>query len=114
MLRRLAEQWILVITYPTHTSGIFQVLERLTFGAVKGVKRSLSKRDDRRPAADHGRKIFVVYERATVSDSVRGAWVQTWFNYIKRDGICYLEVGEPRRREFAEFCEIWDIDFPEE
>jgi hypothetical protein len=26
----------------------------------------------------------------------------------------YMDIHEPRIRQFAEFREIWDIDFPEE
>jgi hypothetical protein len=73
VLRRLAQQSILVITSPPHTSGIFQVLYRLTFGVMKRVKRYLPKKNDLSPAADHVHRVFVAYERATVSESVRGA-----------------------------------------
>jgi hypothetical protein len=71
---------------------------------MKGVKRSLPKKDVLPPAAGH----------ATVSESFRGTRVQAKFSHVERDGIYYLEVDEPRRGEFAEFREIWDIDFPEE
>lgn len=49
-----------------------------------------------------------------MSEFVSGVWVRTGFDYVERDGVCYLEVGELRIREFTEFREIRDIDFPEE
>jgi hypothetical protein len=64
-----------MIIHPLHTWGIFQILDRLAFGVIKGVKQALPKKDDLAPAADHARRVFMAYERATVSASIRGAQV---------------------------------------
>jgi hypothetical protein len=48
MLEKLAQHRVLVLTYPPHTSSIFQVLDVLLFGLVKRSKK-YQIRDDTLP-----------------------------------------------------------------
>ena len=114
LLRNLAENKILVITYPPHTSQIFQALDRLTFSLIKEKKRHALKDDDENPLIDHIRRIFKGYEESTTSENVRAAFTHTGFNQIEIDGVKYLQVDEDKIRNFSEFKEIWEINFPEE
>jgi hypothetical protein len=114
ILEALARAWVMVISYPPHTPGVFQVLDKLIFGVLKTVKRHVAKTDTLPPAADHARRIFLAYERATVSETVRSAWVYSGFDCVKREGMWYLTVNEERIRESPEFKEVRDIDFPEQ
>jgi hypothetical protein len=114
LLRELARLWVIVITYPPHTSGIFQVLDRLVFGVLKSAKRAVKKNSDLESVIDHARRIFVAYERATCSETIRGSWAHTGFDYVKVDGIWHLAVNEKKIREFSEFIEVWNVDYQEE
>jgi hypothetical protein len=114
VLESLARVWVMVITYPPHTSGIFQVLDKLIFGVLKRAKRHTPKDDKLPAAAYHARRVFVVYEHATTSETIRSAWVKSGFDYVKRDEVWYMTINESRIRESGEFKEVWDRNYQEQ
>jgi hypothetical protein len=113
ILRELAHHGVLLITYPPHTSHIFQVLDVLLFGRLKLAKKHLSRNDDLDPQVDHAMRVFRAYEIATTSTTVRSSWEKAGFGFVKRDGTYYLWVDEGKIRRCPEFCEVWQIDYPE-
>ena len=114
MLRKLADHKVILITYPPHTSGLFQVLDRLTFSLMKGAKRRIFKDDNINPIVDHIKRIFKGYEEATTSENIRAAFEHTGFSYFLEDNVFYLKVEEDKIKNFKEFKEIWEINYPEE
>jgi hypothetical protein len=114
LLAELARLWVIVITYPPHTSGIFQVLDRLVFGVLKVAKRGVSKDIELVSVIDHARRVFVAYERATCSETIRGSWGHTGFDYVKIDGIWHLTVNGAKIQNLSEFTEVWNRDFKED
>ncbi|KAK8884192.1 hypothetical protein M9Y10_043298 [Tritrichomonas musculus] len=89
LLQILAEHMILVITYPSHTSHVFQVLDLLLFGVLKDRKKSIQKNDSISPKIDHLFRIFQAYEQNTCSVTIRSSFVKAGFDYFSKDGINY-------------------------
>jgi hypothetical protein len=71
ILEELANHGILLITYPLHSSQIFQVLNVLLFGRLKSATKYLPRDDNQDPQVDHAMRIFRVYEITTMSSTVR-------------------------------------------
>jgi transposase len=113
LLRLLAEHWVLVVTYPPHSSGIFQVLDRLVFSVLKRRKKQVTKETGLDATIDHIRRVLVAYESSTPSETVRAAWRRTGFDYVRSDGEWELRLNTDRIQEFPEFSEVWRRDYPE-
>jgi hypothetical protein len=67
VLKKLARHGIHVITYPPHTSHIFQVLDVLLFGVLKRGKKYQRRDDSLHRDVDHVLRLFRAYEQATTS-----------------------------------------------
>jgi hypothetical protein len=111
ILKKLARHGILVITYPPHTSHLFQVLDVLLFGVLKRAKKYQRRDDTLRKDVDHVLRLFRAYEQATPSTTIRASWQRTGFEYEKRNGATYLIVDEARIRQSPGFQEIWLFDY---
>ena len=70
----LAQHIVLVITYPSHTSHIFQVVDLILFDVLKVHKKYFKKNDQIPPKIDHLYRIFQAYEQSTYSTSVRSTF----------------------------------------
>jgi hypothetical protein len=112
--RELAEHGVLLLTYPPHTSHIFQVPDRLLFGCLKSAKERLSRDLSLGRELDHAPRIFRGYESSTTSLTVGGSWEKTGFEFERRDGTWYLVVNEGKIRASPEFAEVWGVNHPEE
>jgi hypothetical protein len=113
ILQELANHGILVLTYPPHTSHLFQVLDVLLFGRLKAAKKYLPRGEIPSPQVDHVMRVFRAYEMATTSTTIRSSWERAGFGFQKRDGTLYLYVHEQRIRNGDEFAEVWRIDHDE-
>jgi hypothetical protein len=102
--RELTEHGILLITYPPHTSHIFQVLDTLLFGRLKAKKKRFLCDLNLGCDVDHVMRIFHAYELATPSLTVRRSWEKTDFGFEQRDGTWYLSVNETKIRTSLEFA----------
>jgi hypothetical protein len=106
MLGKLTSWGILVITYPSHTSHIFQVLDVLLFGILKKAKK-YQRRDDTLPrGVDHVLRLFRAYEQATASATIRASWLNTEFDYEMHDAETYLIVNGTKIRQGDVFREM--------
>jgi hypothetical protein len=114
LMRELASLQVLVVSYPPHTSQMFQVLDRLLFGRLKLAKKHLVRDLQESAQLDHVIRVFKVYELATTSTTIRASFRHTGFDYEQRDGIWYLILNDQRLRAYPEFHEVWQIDYPEE
>ena len=72
---------IQVITFPQHTAHILQMLDLVTFGIMKIKTPQYKASKDLSPAAEHIYKLYKAFEEATVSSSVRAAFVRAGFVY---------------------------------
>jgi hypothetical protein len=94
MIERLARHGVLVLTYPPHTSHLFQVLDVLRFGLVKRSKKYQISDDILPIHVDHILKPFRAYESAMASTTIRAPWRQTGFEYENRNMTTYLSINE--------------------
>jgi hypothetical protein len=85
-IQLLSENLVKIITFPPHTSGIFQMLDLVFFGVFKQVKRRLNKDDSVHFMEDHTRMMFRAFETAGASHTVRGFFMHAGFNYSKHPG----------------------------
>jgi hypothetical protein len=114
ILKELSAHGILLLTYPPHSSHVFQVLDVLLFGNLKSAKKYLPRDTSASPIVDHVLRVFRAYEQVTTSTTVRASWQKAGFGFVRRDGTYYLWVDEAKIRGSPEFSEIWNIDYPEE
>lgn len=114
LLRKLAENLILVISYPSHSSHIFQVLDLLLFGVLKKHKKSIPKNDQVSPKIDHLYRVFHAYELSTCSTTIRSSFKKAGFDYYQKDGKNYLKLNRSKIENSGNFKEVWNINYPEE
>ena len=80
----LTEHFIMVTSYQSNTSHIFQVLNILVFGILKIHKKQIQKSAKISPAIDHLYRIFHAYEINTCSTTIRCAFEKAMFDYYKK------------------------------
>jgi hypothetical protein len=113
IVQLLTTHKIKVITFPPHSSGIFQMLDLVFFGVFKSQKKRLSKNASVPVMEDHAMRMFRACEAAGASTTVRGCFTRAGFVYHKSpEGGYVLSFDEDRVRDSAEFQEVWEIDFP--
>lgn len=105
---------ILVITYPSHTSHVFQVLDLLLFGVLKINKKHIQKNDSLSPKIDHLFRIFQAYEQSTCSTIIRSSFKRAGFDYVNKGGLNYLQLNRTKIENSENFKEIWNFNYPEE
>jgi hypothetical protein len=71
LLKGFTERGVAVITYPPHTSHLFQVLDLLLFGRLKAAQKYIPRADADPTDTDHLVRIFKAYELVTTSTRVR-------------------------------------------
>jgi hypothetical protein len=112
-IQLLSENLVKIITFPPHTSGIFQMLDLVFFGVFKQTKRRLNKDESIHVTEDHARRMFRAFEAAGASETVRGSFRHAGFNYSKHpEGYYTLVFDEHKVRTSDTFREVWAIDFP--
>jgi hypothetical protein len=76
---KLAPHGILVITYQTHASHIFQTPEILLLGILKRAQKCQRTYNTPRREVDPILRSFRAHEQATASITIRASWGQTGF-----------------------------------
>jgi hypothetical protein len=113
MLEKLVRHVGLVLTYPPHTSHIFQVLDVLLFGLVKRSKKYQMSDDTLPIHVHHILRLFQIYEATMAGTTIRAAWRQPGFEYENRNMTTYLSINEGQIRESRDFREILMFDYHE-
>ena len=108
LLQILTNHRILVITYPLHTSHLFQVLDRLLFGVMKNNKNYIPDNDDIQSTLQHLYKTFKAYELSTCSLNIHASFRHIGFEYHKKNDVFYLRLNRQKVEFFDEFKEIWE------
>ena len=112
ILNLLTENGILCITFPPHTSHIFQMLDLVTFPVMKSVYRTMKHTSNLNPAADSLYRSIAALQTALLPKTVRGAFEKGGFTQIYTDGYYLLNFNEEKLRFSKDFKETFDIDFP--
>jgi hypothetical protein len=113
VLQNLACHAVPLITYPPHTSDIFQVLDVLLFGLLKRSKRFQMRDDGLDAHVDHISRLVRAYETVTACTTIKAAWGKAEFEYENRSMTTYVSVNEQQIRESPDFREIWRFDYRE-
>jgi hypothetical protein len=78
-----AHHGVPVLSYPPHTSNLFQLLDPLPFGGLKSAKKSMPRNDREPGSIDHIIRIFKADETETTSTMVGSCWEKAGFEYAK-------------------------------
>jgi hypothetical protein len=73
ILQELAHRGILLLTYPSHTSYIFWLLDVMLFGRLKSAKEFLPGNQELDPQVDHTKLVFRAWKIATTRTRIRGS-----------------------------------------
>jgi hypothetical protein len=104
--RIFGENHILAITFPAHTTNLFQVLNLLFFGVFKKLKESpIGEFDDDSVNAEIS-KLIHAYEQTVTSSTRRTSFQQAGFEHDITVRPFKLQVVEERLRENPGFQEI--------
>jgi hypothetical protein len=99
LLKEFAERGVAVITYPPHTSHIFQVLDLLLFGRLKAAQKYIPRADADSTDINHLIRIFKAYELVTTNTTVRTSWKKNGFEYCKLNDTFQLLVNDEKIRD---------------
>jgi hypothetical protein len=113
ILDLLSEHKVKIITFPPHSSGVFQMLDLVFFGVFKNCKGRLSKAGSVRVMEDHAMTMFRPYETVGASTTVMKLFARAGFIDNKHPDAGYvLGFDERKLRDSAEYQEIWEINVP--
>jgi hypothetical protein len=111
-LQMLADHQVKVITFPPHTSHIFQSLDLSLFGNFKRKMNYRLPLDSDETAAGFIKRIFHIMKQTLVEDNVRSAFTQLGLRY-NIDIIPYtLLFDEHELRQSSGFTSLWQRDYP--
>jgi hypothetical protein len=113
VLQKLAHHRVPVITYPTDTSHIFQVLDVLLLGLLKRSKKFQMRDNGLDAHMDHILRLFRAYETVTASTTTSVAGRKAGFEYGNRSTTTHLRVNKRQIRESPDFREVWMFDYHE-
>jgi hypothetical protein len=113
-LKLLADHLVKVITFPPHTSQIFQCLDLSLFGNLKKrMNYKLPLETDETTAA-FIKRIFHAMKQTLVEDNVRSAFVQLGLHYNIEADPYVLRFDEDVLRQSPGFTSLWARDYPYE
>ena len=112
ILKKLAKHNILALTYPSHTSNLFQALDLVFFGVLKKNKSRIYLDSEENFFTNQLLEIIEAYETTSTSRTIRSSF--------KKAGIIHSCEGDPERvvidenevRNNRGFQEIWNQNIP--
>jgi hypothetical protein len=108
ILQKLGENNIIAITFPAHTTNLFQALDLVFFGVLKRLKATAQGEFDDDSVNAQLTKLIQAYEQTATSSTIRGSF--------RKAGLCLDVTAQPFRirveeqtvRENPGFKEVWD------
>jgi hypothetical protein len=111
----LSRYQVTAITFPSHTSGIFQMLDVLFFSVFKHIKEHFGMALFVPLTESYIMQMFRAYAAAEASSIVRASFSCTGFIHMRHQhGDYSLEFDEGTTDGPTEFREVWDSDYPME
>jgi hypothetical protein len=107
-LRTLGEKTIVAITFPAHTTNLFQALNRVFFGALKKLKPTAVGEFDDGSVNAQITQLLQAYEQAATSATIRGSFRKAGMDLDVRALPFRIRMGEQKLRENPGFKEVWD------
>ena len=114
ILRKLAENNIWVITYPSHTSHIFQALDLSFFGVFLKNKSMENQKYHFCQITKTILNILQAYEKTATSLNIRGSFGASGIKIVSSNFPKRVEIDENSIRENAHFKELWNLNVPVE
>jgi hypothetical protein len=111
ILHHLGQNNIAVITFPPHTTNLFQPLDLSFFGALKRRKQGTQSEVDGSRLTGQIQKLFQAYEETGSSSNVRGSFRRAGFRHNTKMTPYTLEFDEAVARRVPGFQEIWDKNY---
>jgi hypothetical protein len=106
-IQLLTDANVKIITFPSHTSEIFQMMDLVCFGIFKQTKRRLCKVPLVHCMEDHAQRIFRVFKAARANSNVHNCFKHAGFTYVKdKHGMYTREFNERKVRSSPEFKEV--------
>lgn len=112
ILQKLADHDVKVITFPPHTSHIFQSLDLSLFGNFKKKMNYTLPMETDEKAAEFIQRIFHLMKQTLVEDNVRSAFMQIGLQYEIERCPYVLLFDEQKLRQSAGFTSLWQRDYP--
>jgi hypothetical protein len=112
ILQILADHHVKVITFPPHTTHIFQSLDLSLFGTFKKKMNYKLPLESDETAAGFIKRIFHTMKQTLVEDNVRSAFVQLGLRYDIETIPYLLLFDEQVLRQSPGFTSLWAQDYP--
>lgn len=112
VIRVLSEHQVKVITFPPHTTNIFQMLDLSLFGVLKRKMHYKLPLGDDDSVTEFLRKIFHILKQTVVEDNVRSSFLMLGFEFDIDFEPYILRFDETKLRQSPGFLELWHIDYP--
>ena len=112
VLLHLKEHNVKVITFPPHTTQIFQVLDLSLFGVLKRKTQYKLPLSNDNSTVKFIQKIFHSLKQTLIEDNVRNAFKMLGFEYDVSHTPYTLLFREEKLHGSRGFREIWEADYP--
>jgi hypothetical protein len=111
ILNLLREERVRIITWPHHTTQIFQKLDTPLFGVLKRKGQYKLPFDDDLPTATFLLTIYRTFKQTMIEANIWGAFQQAGFEFDVGAEPDLLRFDEEKLRASPAFREIWSLDF---
>jgi hypothetical protein len=108
--RLLGENNIIAVTFPAHTTNLFQALDLVFFGVFRKLKASATGEFDDDSVSAQIIKLIQAYEQTATSSTIRGSCLPAGFEHDTAIRSFKLRVVEERLRGNPGFRETWARD----
>jgi hypothetical protein len=108
ILQTLGEKNIIAITFPAHTTNLFQALDLVFFGTLKKLKPTAVGEFDDRSVNAQIMQLLQADEQAATSATIRGSFRKAGMDLDVTTLPFRIRIIEQTLRENPGFKEIWD------
>ena len=108
ILRILGENNIIALTFPAHTTNLFQALDLVFFGSLKHLKATAVGELGDDSASDHLTKLVQAYEQTATSSTIRGSFRRAGMIPDTTTRPYKIMVDEAIMRESPGFQAVWE------
>jgi hypothetical protein len=108
VLRLLGENKIIAITFPAHTTNLFQALDLVFFGALKKLKATAVGEFEDDSVNAQITKLIQAFEQTATSATIRGAFRKAGLELDVSRRPFKVKVVEERLRDNPGFREVWE------
>jgi hypothetical protein len=112
ILTLLRDAKVRVITWPPHTTQIFQQLDISLFGVLKQRGQYKLPFDDDQSTADFLFRRYRTFKQTMVEVNIWGAFHEAGFEFDVRHEPYRIQFDEEKLRRTRAFQEMWSLDFP--